>query len=142
MQKKIAKVSYITCVLPRSLGGVGLLDIEKISNKLAAKWIARSLTNNDFWSVLISRKLKEFPTSFNRSWKGFPKQQILLSKARFLPQGTRLAKGLWDVWFSFKEMLQVKQGARFCIVTSKLSSILWPRFGLSNECRVNISLSI
>lgn len=113
IQHKVAKVAYSTCILPRKNGGLGLLDIEGIGKKLAAKWIVRSLTSHDYWSRLITRKVSSFPCSLMKSWTHFPLHHMFLSKASFQAKGTQLSKSLWEAWLLFKNKLQLKQETRF-----------------------------
>ena len=60
LNRKISKVSLNTCMLPKHLGRLGLLDIRLMSIKLAAKWITRAMDSKDYWSMLITKNFHKF----------------------------------------------------------------------------------
>lgn len=57
---RIPKVAWKTCCMHKTRGGLGILDLERMSCKMAAKWIVRSLSSNDFWAFLIRRHTDKF----------------------------------------------------------------------------------
>lgn len=58
--RKIPKVASKTCVLPKDKGGLALLDVLRLVDKLASKWIIRSTNNKDYGVVLVKGKCKNF----------------------------------------------------------------------------------
>lgn len=82
--RKVVKVALKTCVLPKQLGGLGLMDINLMSLKLAAKWIVRSMDSSDYWATLIQRSCKKFQLKDRKAWSGFNHWEIFLSKREFI----------------------------------------------------------
>lgn len=100
--RKIAKVAYKYCILPKEQGGLGLLDISHIAEKMATKWILRSFTCNDLWYALVHRRCKDFSLKARKCWKDFSAIQILLVKSEFIPKGSPLVKNMWKAWDNYK----------------------------------------
>lgn len=104
-QRTICKVSLRACVLPKSKGGLGLLNLEQLASKLAAKWIAKSIDSEDFWAVLIKRSCHLFSLEERKSWTGFSAVQIYLSPIKFSPKGSPLVCNMWNSWNNYKHLL-------------------------------------
>lgn len=54
---KIPNAKWEVCILSKSKGGLGILDICNMVDRLAGKWMARSIIspNQDWWAILIHR---------------------------------------------------------------------------------------
>ena len=110
--RKMVKVAYKTCVLPKHLGGLGLMDLNHMSLKLSAKWIVRSMGCLDYWAVLIQRNCTEFQLRDLKAWKGFNHWEIFLSRRRFIPKGSDLVKGLWSSWEEYRIKMLAKSNPK------------------------------
>ena len=103
--RKIAKVSYKCCILPKHLGGLGLMDISKMSVKLASKWVVRSIDSIDYWALLVNKHCSNFQLKDLKAWTGFTPIEILLSRKSFICKGSSLTKSLWSAWDSYRNRL-------------------------------------
>lgn len=88
--KKVAKVKWEFCCLPTELGGLGILNIEDLADRLVAKWILRGSTQHE--KSLFSLK-------GHHRWKKLPYITIFGSKYAITPIGSELAVSLWKAWF-------------------------------------------
>lgn len=111
-ERKMCKVSMKACVLSKAKGGLGLLNLEQLASKLAAKWIAKSIDSEDFWAVLIKRNCHLFSLELRKSWTGFSATQVYLSPAKFSPKRSSLVCNMWNSWNKYKHLLQVKDTTR------------------------------
>ena len=55
-----AKVAWTTIILPKSQGGLGLIDLESQSKAMLAKIIVRGqLPGSEIWKLLLKSRLEE-----------------------------------------------------------------------------------
>lgn len=106
-------MAYSTCVRTKQYGGLGLLDIERLADKLAAKWIIRIFLSNDVWSCLLHRSCHKFPIKGRKSWSGFTPLHMVFANVEFTPKGSELVQGLWGSWFKFKKQFKIREGIRY-----------------------------
>ena len=51
--RKMAKVEWDLCCAPKAKGGIGIIDIREMADRLAAKWIFRGMLNPNLgWAWL------------------------------------------------------------------------------------------
>ena len=55
--RNMAKVKWDFCCAPKAKGGLGIIDIKEMADRLAAKWILRGMLNPNLgWAWLLNRK--------------------------------------------------------------------------------------
>ena len=53
----MAKVKWDFCCAPKIEGGLGIIDIKEMADRLAAKWILRGMLNPNLdWAWFLDRK--------------------------------------------------------------------------------------
>lgn len=110
--RKIAKVSINTCFLPKSEGGLGLLDIKMLASKLATKWIVRAIESEAYWTCLIKRNCYNFQLRDLKAWKGFSPIEIFISRRLFCYKGSLLIRRMWEAWDKFRPLLCIRDSIR------------------------------
>ena len=107
--RKIVEVALKTCMLPKQFGGLGLMDVNLMSIKLSAKWIARSMGNQDYWPLSIHKNCSKFQLKDLKAWTGFNSSwEIFLSRRKFIYKGSTLVKGQWTSWDMYRDQLCYK----------------------------------
>lgn len=101
-QNKQAKVSWETCYLPKFEGGLGILDLERLSTKLATKWIHRATSSQDYWALLLKRNIPKFRIQSYKAWTNLDLRSVLLVAAPITPVGSRLVVSMWNAWNTVK----------------------------------------
>lgn len=107
-RRKIHKVSYAHCTLPKDMGGLGLLNIQQLTDKLSRKWVVRSFYHWDYWSALLYQKCTFIPLRQLKAWTGFSPCEILLSSANFKCKASKISFQFWMSWFKYKPMILIK----------------------------------
>ena len=129
--KKMCKVSLKTCFLPKTMGGLGLLDVNLLAIKLASKWIYRAMGSSDYWAQLLTRNCPKFCLKSLKAWSGFSAEEVFYSKQSFIYKGSELVKGLWGSWDKYRPMICVKNSAKAVYDLMSVES-LW--IGLLGPC--------
>ena len=102
--RKQPRVASQICCLSKDQGGLGLLSLDKLSIKLNAKWILRSIHSDDFWALLLKRHCHKFKVEKYPSWYSLSFKEILfLAGTKMLPYGSQLVKGFWKAWLHMME---------------------------------------
>ncbi|KAH7404105.1 hypothetical protein KP509_15G010900 [Ceratopteris richardii] len=99
---KIPKVAWNTCCMKKSEGGLGLICPSRMAIQMAAKWIYRSLSSNDFWACLIKRNIKRFYVKNNKSWSNCSLWDVITAPVEFFPKGSQLICNFWKAWMVVK----------------------------------------
>ena len=85
--KKVAKVKWELYCLSTELGGLGILNIEDLADRLATKWILRGLMLPDKnWVWLLNMKNHMFALKGHHRWKKIPYLTIFGSKYEITPK--------------------------------------------------------
>lgn len=67
---KVPKVTWEWWILQKDKGGLGIINIEEMANKLASKCILRSLYKpEENWAGLIHRNLNQATLQHHKKWK-------------------------------------------------------------------------
>ena len=94
--RKMAKVKWEFCCTPRVEGGLGIIDIREMADRLAAKWILRGMLNPNLgWAWLLNRKNHLFHIHGLRKWRALPFITIFACKVGIAAKGSKLAVSLW-----------------------------------------------
>ena len=121
---KLPKVAWEFCTTPKEKGGLGIPNLCELSDRMAAKWVIRSLISpNDIWSLLLHRhnmnfRLKDCPT-----WKNLDTIPLICSPLQITPKGSQLVKGIWNSWNKFKEQLILKRYSNHICSWAHLDSV-------------------
>ena len=93
--RKMAKVKWDFCCAPKAKGGLGIIDIREMANRLVAKWILRGMLNPNLgWAWLVNRKNHLFHIQGFHKWTALPFYTIFASKFGILAKGSELAVSL------------------------------------------------
>ena len=111
--RKMHKVSYTTCILPKDSGGLGLMDVVSMADKLSSKWILRSSFHKDYWAYFLKRHCSEFPSIHLKAWKGTPSTVIFYSPSLFRPKGSSITTQFWRAWAKYGNSFQVDDRNRY-----------------------------
>ena len=91
----MAKVKWDFCCMPKAEGGLGIIDIREMADRLAAKWILRGMLNPNLgWAWLINRKNHLIHIQGFHKWKALLFSTILASKIGIATKGSNLAVSL------------------------------------------------
>lgn len=91
-------------------GGLGIINITKVANRLASKWMVRSLLSlKEDWAFLLHRHLHQAKMINHPKWKNLPLPIIFLIPWPIKPKGFLLIQYLWKVWNQIKGLTQIKQ---------------------------------
>ena len=105
--KKIPKVKWSTCILFKGKGGLGILDIIYLTDRLARKWIIRSLSSlEQEWAKLIIRNIHRNQIEWKAKWTNLPLITTLFSPQSIKPHGSALIKSLWQAWNKLTRLLK------------------------------------
>ena len=86
--RKMAKVKWDFCCAPKAEGGIGIIDIREMGDRLAAKWILRGMLNPNLgWAWLINSKNHLFHIQGIRKWTALPFITILDSRVGISAKG-------------------------------------------------------
>ena len=78
-KRGIPKVSWTIYTMAKEAGGLGLINLQTLADKLAAKWILRSMDSDEFWAVLLRRNIHKFSLKSYKAWSGLSAREVLLS---------------------------------------------------------------
>ncbi|KAH7373095.1 hypothetical protein KP509_17G036800 [Ceratopteris richardii] len=106
-QKKVPKVAWKICCLPKFQGGLGIINPVKMAENLAAKWILRCIDCNDVWACLLKRNISRFYLSDYRAWKNINLWDIIISPHPVTPVGSPLVCRMWLAWFKAKNSFKL-----------------------------------
>ncbi|KAI5062564.1 hypothetical protein GOP47_0023103 [Adiantum capillus-veneris] len=98
----IPKLSWDTCCTPKEEGGLGILNLTYLSTRMVGKWILRSIDCEDYWALLVKRKVSSFPLLVYKAWSNLSLRDIIVSPMKFKPSGTKLISRLWEAWNHIK----------------------------------------
>ena len=91
----MAKVKWEFCCMPRAEGGLGIIDIREMADRLAAKWILRGMLNPNLgWAWLLDRKNHLFHIQGPCKWTALPCITIFASRVGILAKGLELVVSL------------------------------------------------
>lgn len=90
--KKVIKVFYKTCVLPKEQGSLDLLDISNLATNLSTNWVVRSFQSDDF-----------HPQN-KKCWKGFSDLQVFIASVKFVLKRFPLTCSMWNTQFKYSYM--------------------------------------
>ena len=132
---KVPKVKWDTCILKKDKGGLGIPNIIELANRLASKWIVRSMLypEEDWWAVLIHMKIHLAELADHPRWKGIPQLTLLLSKWPVKIQASPLVKSLWAAWNQIKGMTVLRSN-KAAIPYIAQDSVWWPMGGMKQVC--------
>lgn len=123
---KIPKVKWDICCLHKDKGGLGIINCFEMANRLASKWMVRSLiTPQEDWAVLLHRNLnraflKDFPL-----WENIPQITLFFSPWPVSTKGSQLTKSIWKAWNEIKGLVKLREN-REAIPFLAQDSIWWP----------------
>ncbi|KAH7415806.1 hypothetical protein KP509_14G061700 [Ceratopteris richardii] len=103
-RKKIAKVPWDICCMNKEKGGLGLRCPKKMADILSAKWILRSIDNNEIWASLIQRSVNKFFLTNYRAWNNINLWDIITCPHPISPVGSPLVCRFWNSWFKAKSV--------------------------------------
>ena len=71
--RKMAKVKWDFCCASKIEGGLGIIDIKDMADRLAAKWILRGLLNvSEAWAYMLFKKINTFDLKEKPKWTYLP----------------------------------------------------------------------
>lgn len=106
MGKKIPKVQWQICILAKDKGGLGILDILEMADRLASKWILQGfLDPEQDWVVLITRHRMKFKLQGKAKWSNLPPLTLLFNPFKVAAVGSQLVMSLWKAWNMLKDKL-------------------------------------
>lgn len=85
----MANVSWETYyLLPTRFGALGILNIEEMADRIAAKWNLRGIIQLEKnWAWLLNRKNYQFSLKGHHKWKDLPHLTIVRRKFEITPKG-------------------------------------------------------
>ena len=87
----MAKVKWDFCCAPKAEGGLGIIDIREMADRLAAKWILRGMLNPNLgWAWLLNRKNHLFHIQGLRKRRALPFITIFACKVGIAAKGSEL----------------------------------------------------
>ena len=91
----MARVKWDFCCAPKAQGGIRIIDIREMADRLAAKWILRGMLNRNFgWAWLLNRKNHLFHIQGLHKWTALPSITIFAIRVGILAKGLELAVSL------------------------------------------------
>ena len=107
---KMPKVKWETCILHKDKGGLGILNVTELANRLASKWIVRSLLNpTEDWAILLHRDLKLARIKDLPKWRDIPQITLFFSQWPVKPKGSPLIQSIWQAWNQIKGMVVLRE---------------------------------
>ena len=123
---RIPKVKWDICTHQKDKGGLGILNSEEMANRLASKWIVRSLFQpEEDWAVLLHRNLDKAKLADLPLWKDIPQLTLLFSSWPVSPKGSPFIKSIWRAWNQIKGMVIIRPNKASIPYLSQ-DSIWWP----------------
>lgn len=103
------KVKWETCILQKYKGGLETLNITKMANRMASKWVIRSLLNPfEDWAILQHRNLNLAKLKDYLRWKDIPQITLLFSVYPTKPKGSPLIQSIWKARNQIKGMVVLR----------------------------------
>ena len=104
------KVKWDFCTIPKEVGGLGIRDINHTADRLASKWIIRSLANpKEDWAQLILKDIKKFSIAGHNKWVNLPDLTIIVSHMiSHLKEASCWQLTFWKAWNRVKQQLSIK----------------------------------
>ena len=125
--KKMAQVKWDFCCYLKAKGGLGILNVSKLADRLATKWILRGLMQpNHAWVWLLYKNIQHFHIKGNHKWKGLLLSTIIASKYEITTKGSELAISLWKTWSKIKGCLKLSPKVKVVMGFHDMDSIRWP----------------
>lgn len=107
---RLPKVSWDVCTLHKDRGGLGILNISEMANRLASKWIVRSLLwPDEDWAVLLHRNLPSARLKDLPRWREPTLLTLFFSQWPVKPKGSPLVKSLWGAWNEIKGLVTLRE---------------------------------
>lgn len=105
---KLPKVKWETCIRPKEHGGLGIIDISQMADRMAGKWVIKCIQDpSSEVSVLLLRNLHRMKIKSHPKWSNLPMVSLLLSPYRILPFGSQLVHSIWQAWNRLKTHLRI-----------------------------------
>lgn len=129
--KSLPKVKWETVCLPKNQGGLGVHNVNKVADRMAAKWILQSLfIQGEPWAWLLHRETHKYSLQGFPQWKNLLPSTLLFSKYRINPVGSAIPKRIWEAWNKFKPLLVPSTDPKHLAGFHASDSIWWPALEL------------
>lgn len=126
---KIPKVKREVCTLHRDRGGLGIINPIELANRLASKWIARSLIHpEEIWAKLLHRNIGKAKLSNHLQWKAVPQLTLFFSAWPVSAKGSQLVNSIWKAWNQIRGLTVFRENKE-AISLLVHDSIWWPLCG-------------
>ncbi|KAH7284029.1 hypothetical protein KP509_34G036500 [Ceratopteris richardii] len=138
-RRGVPKIKWVICTSPRDSGGLGILDIGCMANKLAAKWMIKAWCNREAsWAKLIFRNKNELALTGSPNWKNLDIMTLLFSPIPVFPKGSTLVCSLWKGWNKVKSFTRMSEDWKWAAGIRQNDSIWFPIHGIRSVESWNI----
>lgn len=135
---RIPKVKWDVCTLHKDKGGLGITDPMELANRLASKWVVRSILHpEELWAKLLHRHIDKAKLVGHRRWRNLPHITLFCTAWPVSPIGSQLVKSIWKAWNQIKgiTVIHANKEARSILAHD---SIWWPLPGRTPTSREDL----
>ncbi|KAH7387733.1 hypothetical protein KP509_16G038500 [Ceratopteris richardii] len=130
-RRGIPKIKRKTCISSKDSGGLGILDIVGLADKLAAKLLIKAWSNSESsWAKLIFRIMEDLTLVDHVGWKGIGILTLLFSPLPVSPKGSSLLCSLWKSWNKAKQFIRISDERKWAAGIRQNESIWFPIRGI------------
>ncbi|KAH6556983.1 hypothetical protein KP509_1Z144600 [Ceratopteris richardii] len=109
-RRGLPKIKWSICSSQRDGGGLGILDIGCMANRLAAKWMIKAWCNMEaWWAKMIFRKKNALTFMGFPNWKNLDILTLLFSPILVFSKGSNLVCSLWKSWNKVKSFTRISE---------------------------------